>query len=77
MTDNAAPAAPDIGDAHRGWLAARKETDAHLTDNEGPPLTKAWIQKLSDLLATEHAWQEQYKDLLGFGGVGTFPESRR
>lgn len=76
MTDNA-PAAPDLGDALRGWLAARKETEAHFTDNEGAPLTKEWIQKLSDLLTTEHAWQERYTKLLGSAGVGTFPESRR
>jgi hypothetical protein len=76
MTDNV-PTVPALGEALRGWLAARKETEAHLTDNKGAPLTKEWIQKLSDLLTTEHAWQEQYTDLLRVGGVGKFPESRR
>jgi hypothetical protein len=76
MTDDA-PADPALGEALDGWLAARKETEAHFTDNKDAPLTREWIQKLSDLLTTEHAWQEQYTELLGFGGVGKFPESRR
>jgi hypothetical protein len=67
----------DLGDALRGWLAAREETERHLTGNKGTPLTRAWIQKLSDLLTTEHAWQEQYTGLMGSGGIGEFPESRR
>ncbi len=80
MTDDA-PASPALGkalgEALGGWLAARKETEAHFTDNKGAPLTREWIQKLSDLLTTEHAWQEQYIELLGFGGAAKFPDSRR
>jgi hypothetical protein len=76
MTDGAL-GAPALGETVDGWLAARKDTEAHLADNESVPLARDWIRKLSDLLATEHAWQEQYIELLGFGGVGKFPESRQ
>lgn len=76
MTDDAL-GVPALGETLDEWLAARKDTEAHLADNKGAPLTKEWIRKLSDLLATERAWQDQYTELLGFGGVGEFPESRR
>jgi len=76
MTDDAL-GIPALGETLDGWLAARKDTEAHLTENEGAPVTREWIFKLSDLLTTERAWQDQYTELLGFGGVGKFPKSRR
>jgi hypothetical protein len=36
MTDDA-PASPALGKALGGWLAARKETEAHFIDNKGAP----------------------------------------
>jgi hypothetical protein len=68
--------APDLRDALDGWLAARVETDRHLKPT-GEPATREWIQLLSDLLATERAWQDQYTEVVGFGGIGRFPKPRR
>jgi hypothetical protein len=76
MTEDG-PRAPALGEALSGWLDARKDTNDHIISNAGVALTREWIQHLADLLATEDAWKQQYTDLLGFGGVGTFPESQR
>jgi hypothetical protein len=76
VTDDAL-GGPALGETLRGWLAARKEIEAHLANDMSAQLTAEWIQNLSDLLATERAWEEKHTELLSFGGVGKFPDSRR
>ncbi|GAB3875255.1 hypothetical protein ACFQ1S_12965 [Kibdelosporangium lantanae] len=67
---------PVLGTTLAEWLKAREETERHLATV--PPHHVAWVQRLSDLLATERSWQDQYTDLLALGGDdGRFPSSKR
>jgi hypothetical protein len=59
------------------WLHAREETRRHL-EAAAPPVDSAWVQRLSDLLATERSWQDQYTALIALGiSDGRFPPSNR
>ncbi|AHI00367.1 hypothetical protein KALB_7009 [Kutzneria albida DSM 43870] len=68
---------PVLGPTLAEWLKAREETRSHLSV-AGPPVDESWVQRLSDLLATERSWQEQYTELLALGRPGgRFPPSQR
>jgi hypothetical protein len=59
------------------WLKAREETKRHLSGVKAP-VDAAWVQRLSDLLATERSWQDQYTELVALGSDGgRFPSSNR
>jgi hypothetical protein len=70
------PDGPVLGHTLTGWLSAREETHDHLRTAK-PPLDEPWVQRLADLLATEHSWQDQYTELLALGSSGKFPPSQR
>lgn len=60
------------------WRKARTETEQHLATGGTPPVDTEWVQRLSDLLATERSWQDQYTELLALGSSGgQFPSSNR
>jgi hypothetical protein len=60
------------------WLKAREETARHLATRSERTVGDAWVQRLSDLLATERSWQDQYTDLVALGSQdGRFPPSNR
>lgn len=59
------------------WRGAREETTRHL-DSAVLPVDAAWVQRLSDLLATEQSWRDQYTELIALGRRdGRFPPSNR
>ncbi|MFD4675277.1 hypothetical protein ACFWNN_36500 [Lentzea sp. NPDC058450] len=60
------------------WLRAREETAGHLSAGSPDTVDDTWVQRLSDLLATERSWQDQYTDLVALGSLdGRFPPSSR
>lgn len=76
MTD--AQGGPAVGPTLSEWISARGETERHLAHAAGSPVDAEWVQRLSDLLATERSWQDQYTDLLALGSAGgQFPSSNR
>lgn len=68
---------PAVGPTLSEWRKAREETERHLTTGTAP-IDHEWVQRLSDLLATERSWQDQYTELLALGSTGgQFPSSNR
>ena len=66
-----------LGPTMAEWLHAREETHRHLAAAT-LPVDTAWVQRLSDLLATERSWQDQYTGLIALGASdGRFPPSNR
>jgi hypothetical protein len=70
-------AGPVLGPTLAEWRKAREETGRHL-ESAMPPMDVMWVQRLSDLLATERSWQDQYTALVALGSNdGRFPPSNR
>jgi hypothetical protein len=68
---------PAVGPTLSEWRKAREETERHLASGT-TPVDSDWVQQLSDLLATERSWQDQYTGLLALGSSdGNFPSSNR
>jgi hypothetical protein len=68
---------PVLGPTLDEWMKSREETERHLATAE-PPVDELWVQRLSDLLATERSWQDQYTELIAIGRRdGRFPSSNR
>jgi hypothetical protein len=69
---------PAVGPTLSEWRKAREETERHLATGATSPIDTTWVQRLSDLLATERSWQDQYTELLALGSSGgQFPTSNR